>query len=245
MPEQSPTGARLPVSRRERRKILTRADLLLAGRKLFSDKGLYESRIEDLTNSAGIAKGTLYQYFDGRDDLILAVVADGYQELRRHVEARLRGARSLEDAVRRQVEAHLTFFEQNRDLMGIFHQVRGLLKFDQERWRGLRLVLENHVEAMAQELACAPAGRRLRAPQRRTLALLLYGGVSGYVSVRAALDPRQPLAADPAGVTEAFVALVRRGGGETGMDRRGQGAFGIPTAAPAATSRSVRRPRRA
>lgn len=56
----STSALSLPDGRRERRKSITRADLLKAGRRLFSQKGLYESHVEDLTEIAGIAKGTFY-----------------------------------------------------------------------------------------------------------------------------------------------------------------------------------------
>ncbi|HUK63923.1 MAG TPA: helix-turn-helix domain-containing protein, partial [Dongiaceae bacterium] len=49
-----------PSGRREHRKHATRRELLIAGRRLFAERGLYDSRIEDLSRQAGIAKGTLY-----------------------------------------------------------------------------------------------------------------------------------------------------------------------------------------
>ena len=57
MAASRPAGSTRPRGRREHRKRVTRRELLVAGRKLFGDEGLYESRIEDLTRHAGIAKG--------------------------------------------------------------------------------------------------------------------------------------------------------------------------------------------
>ncbi len=86
----------MPVeSRRESRKRETRARLLAAGRRLFGDEGLYDSRIEDLTTVAGIAKGTIYGYFEDKQALVHAVVAAALAELLAHVHARSAAAESV------------------------------------------------------------------------------------------------------------------------------------------------------
>ena len=109
-------------SLRERRKRTTRSELLVAGRRLFSEKGLYRSRVEDLTHGAGIAKGTLYQYFRNKEDLIHAVEEAGFEELDRSVEYRIRGAEP-NDLLLNVIQAHIDFLTMNPDLMRIFHQV--------------------------------------------------------------------------------------------------------------------------
>ncbi len=188
-PRAREAGAR-PPGRRDRRKQATRRQLIRAGRRLFSEAGLYEARIEDLSRRAGIAKGTLYLYFRNRDELAREVVAMGYRELRAHVLRRIDGARSLEGLLRALVEAHVEFFRENPDLVRIFHQARGMLKFHRREWRGLRAPLRGHLEFLAETLRAVPSGLRRRPAARRDLALHLFGSVSGVVSVRAAVEPR-------------------------------------------------------
>ncbi|HEU4765324.1 MAG TPA: TetR/AcrR family transcriptional regulator [Candidatus Eisenbacteria bacterium] len=176
-------------SRRLIRKEATRRDLMQAGRKLFSRKGLYESRIEDLTESAGIAKGTLYLYFRNKEELIREVTAAGYDDLREHVTRHLGRARTTSGLVRAIVKAHLEFFADHPDLVRIFHQVRGMLKFQRREWRSLSVPLEGHVRFLADVLSRAtrPPGN---ARERRRLAIQIYGTVSGVTSVQIALDGR-------------------------------------------------------
>lgn len=174
------------LGRRERRKQTTRTQLLAAGRQLFGDKGLYESRIEDLANVAGIAKGTLYGYFADKEALVQAVVEAGFDELLAHVEAAARsaGIRRTEAIAR----AHLEFFAANPDFMRIFHQVRGLLKFGRLEWLPLRVSLERYIARLAKLINGSP--RRGREPARRSLerARLLLGAISGMTSVLASLE---------------------------------------------------------
>jgi AcrR family transcriptional regulator len=217
-------GARQLERRREHKKLATRRQLLLAARKLFGETGLYESRIEDMTDRAGIAKGTLYLYFSSKEGLILAVAASALEELDRLVDARARGARSFRDLVGRIVEAHLDFYSENPDLMKILHQVRGMLKFNRREWRPLRGALEGYLRRLARRLAGPGARPLIGGPQRRILATLLFGAVSGVASVHAARAPRQRARDMPRGVTSALVrmALAYVADGSSGrIDARG------------------------
>ncbi|HEY7728060.1 MAG TPA: TetR/AcrR family transcriptional regulator [Candidatus Eisenbacteria bacterium] len=173
--------------RREHRKHVTRRDLLAAGRRLFGEKGLYDSRIEDLTRRAGIAKGTLYGYFANKEELIEAVVSSGFSELLGYAQREAQGARTHTDVIARLVQAHLAFFDENPDLMRVFHQVRGLLKSNRAEWRSLRRVLERYLAGLAHVLASNHPARSGSRRERLEVAGLLFGAVSGIVSVRASL----------------------------------------------------------
>lgn len=173
---------------RERRRLSNRRELVQAGRALLSREGIHDSRIEDITNHDGIAKGTLYLHFRSKEDLVLAVVTSGFEQLRSHVEERLRGSATLRDVAAAIFSAHLEFFEQNADLMRNFHQVRGMLKFDRPRWRPLRTQLRLHVEFLAERLARGEA-RYWSLARRRELAVFLFGCASGTSSVLVSTYP--------------------------------------------------------
>ena len=175
-------------SRRERNKHTTRTELISAARKLFAERGLYEPRIEDLTAAAGIAKGTIYGYFSSKEELALAVVRLGFRELQGLVRERLRRSGPSGDRIVRIVRAHVDFFARNPDLLRVFHQVRGVLKFNQLEWRPLRRPLAGHIEVLADLLH---EGQPLPGPRRRTLrqARAMFGAISGVLSMDASLDP--------------------------------------------------------
>jgi AcrR family transcriptional regulator len=225
----------LPAGRRERRKTLTRRELIRAGRRLFSQKGLYEARVEDLTRFAGIAKGTLYQYFETKDELIQAVVADGFDELFRSVVRHTSGAGSLADVAAGVVEGHLRFFAEHPDLMRVLHQARGMLKFNRAEWRPLRRSLDRYLDGVAALLESEPGSRPLSPAQRRELAILLFGSASGTCSVRVAADPSAALAPAPAlvrALVAAALACVSTGRAETSARTPGS-AFRAGAARPA------------
>ena len=198
----------VPEGARERRRHITRRDLLAAGRRLFGEQGLYESRIEDLTRRAGIAKGTLYGYFASKQELIEAVVSSGLSELLGQTHREAQEARTHPEVVARVAEAHLAFFEENPDLMRIFHQVRGLLKFRRVEGRRLERILAKYLMGLAQILALRRGTAPGDASANLDTAVLLFGAVSGIASTRASLSDASPSEGRSRATIRGLVGLV-------------------------------------
>jgi len=64
------TGPQKP----KRRKAARPGEILQAGLEEFAVSGLAATRLEDIAQRAGISKGTIYRYFDSKEDLFMAVV---------------------------------------------------------------------------------------------------------------------------------------------------------------------------
>src|SRR5262245_15561680 len=60
--------------RRERRKDARPSELIAAALELFVDKGFAATRLEDVAARASVSKGTLYLYFDSKEELFKAVI---------------------------------------------------------------------------------------------------------------------------------------------------------------------------
>jgi AcrR family transcriptional regulator len=61
----------------ERRKDARPGEILDAALDLFVEKGFAASRLEDVAQRAGVSKGTVYLYFDSKEDLFKAVIRSG------------------------------------------------------------------------------------------------------------------------------------------------------------------------
>jgi AcrR family transcriptional regulator len=72
----SSASASAPKPRWERRKDARPAELLAAALELFVEKGYAGTRLEDVAGRAGVSKGTLYLYFDNKEELFKAVVRE-------------------------------------------------------------------------------------------------------------------------------------------------------------------------
>ena len=62
---------------RKRRKEARPSELLAAALELFVEKGFAATRLEDVASRAGVAKGTLYLYYENKEALFKAVIQEG------------------------------------------------------------------------------------------------------------------------------------------------------------------------
>lgn len=58
-----------------------RAEILEAALGLFSSKGFHDTTMEEVANAAGVAKGTIYLYFQSKEHLLLALKREFMQGL--------------------------------------------------------------------------------------------------------------------------------------------------------------------
>ncbi len=83
------------LSRRERHQAKTRERLMLAALRLFAERGMAETSVEDITEAADVGKGTFFNYFPSKEHLLIAF---GQSQVRK-VEAVLAEARKGEKPV--------------------------------------------------------------------------------------------------------------------------------------------------
>ena len=77
---------------RQRRKEARPQELIDAALELFVEKGFAATRTDEVALRAGVSKGTLYLYYDSKEELLKAVIRErlsseieaGAQELRQH-----------------------------------------------------------------------------------------------------------------------------------------------------------------
>ena len=66
-----------PETRWTRRKDARPAELLAAALDLFVERGYAATRLDDVARRAGVSKGTLYLYFESKEELFKAVIRGG------------------------------------------------------------------------------------------------------------------------------------------------------------------------
>jgi AcrR family transcriptional regulator len=63
-----------PDSRRERRISARRRQIIDAAARLFAEKGFHRTTTHDIALAADVSEGTLYNYFESKDELLLAIM---------------------------------------------------------------------------------------------------------------------------------------------------------------------------
>lgn len=76
-------------ARKEREKEQRREDILDAAQKMFFEKGLQSTTMDEIAENAELSKGTLYLYYGSKEDLYLAVMMRGMLILHEMFKARI------------------------------------------------------------------------------------------------------------------------------------------------------------
>jgi AcrR family transcriptional regulator len=107
---------RTPRGERTLRKILD------AAREEFGQRGYSDTSIVGITQSAGVALGTFYTYFDSKEELFQALVRDMSAQVRDNVGPALGEATDRLDGERRALESFLKFAHDHRDIYRIIDE---------------------------------------------------------------------------------------------------------------------------
>ncbi len=98
-----------------------KAQLILdAAARVFGRNGYHGSTVADIAREAGVAAGTIYLYFERKEQTLGALfrrLLEPYLEASRH---ELGQMESSSDKLRRLVELHFGFFERDADLARVF-----------------------------------------------------------------------------------------------------------------------------
>lgn len=178
-PGRSPEEGRAAPGRRVRRKAATRSALVEAGLALVKARGLFATRIEDITERCDVAKGVFYNYFDSKDALYAELLARGVDLLEHDY---LAGAADLADPaarIRAVARAHGRFFGDRPEYALLFHQGRGLLQLA-GGGEPLQATYRDYLRRLA--AVALPDAPGLTAERRLDLAALLAGAVAGHRS---------------------------------------------------------------
>jgi AcrR family transcriptional regulator len=64
-----------PSTRRERRAAARRTQILDAAARLFAEKGFHRTTTRDIAEAADVSEGTLYNYFESKEEMLLGIMA--------------------------------------------------------------------------------------------------------------------------------------------------------------------------
>jgi AcrR family transcriptional regulator len=94
-------AAPAPRPRRAQKRVLQRGRILEAARLVFFRDGFMAANLDEVAERAGVAKGTLYRYFENKADLYVAVLTENGAAFERKMRETLDPALSPAEQVRR------------------------------------------------------------------------------------------------------------------------------------------------
>lgn len=111
-------------------------EILAAARRVMEQRGLEAVTMEEIATAAGVAKGTIYLYFQGKEDLIQALVSQTGENLLKDLEAILGIPEAPGEKLRQAVTMLLGYLERERALFPVY--ARDLQRGDRPLRKGER-----------------------------------------------------------------------------------------------------------
>ncbi|MBX7458116.1 TetR/AcrR family transcriptional regulator [Qipengyuania sp. 1NDH17] len=119
MAASAPDEKKTPRTEKGRR---TLRKLLDAAAGEFGDHGFHEASISSITRRAGVALGTFYTYFDSKDEIFRALVADMSESVKRAAREAIAPEMGALEVERAALEAFLRFAGEHKEVYRIIDE---------------------------------------------------------------------------------------------------------------------------
>jgi AcrR family transcriptional regulator len=145
-----------------------RKEIIRVASKLFSEKSYHDVTMEEIAEKVGVAKGTIYLYFDSKEKLYLEILEDSYQDIESLIKKEIAKSDPAPQKLKKVLNLIFGFYRQNLDILRILsrdetHLIREHYEFT-EHWRLRRLRLyERILEKGVKEGSFRPINTKLTA----------------------------------------------------------------------------------
>jgi AcrR family transcriptional regulator len=184
--------------------------ILRAALEVCAQRGVAAARMEEIAARAGVSKGTLYRFFESKEDLLLATILASYEQGLKHVDADLQAARDPRDLLARLCNGLTDVLVQVGAHARVHYQAWGITAStpaSEAKLLGFLRAFHAERDQMIENLVRAgqDAGVFRRDVQPRVVADAVTALLSGFI-YRATFDPR---AASREALRACFDSLVR------------------------------------
>lgn len=163
-----------------------RAQLLVAARATFGERGFSATSMNDIAESAGITKPVLYQHFDSKHDLFLELLQTTAEQLVELIQSEVNSGETGREKVERGIRAYVDFFAETP------HNFRVLygegVRSDEVFSRELHSLDESFHEFTATHIEIADLDRPRRLVAAQAIAGMLESAVGEWIGSEQELD---------------------------------------------------------
>jgi AcrR family transcriptional regulator len=116
-------------------KLDKRQTIMLAAERMFTSRRFHEITMEDVARAAGVGKGTIYGYFQTKDDLFFETATAGFDELCELLRRRVPEAMSFREKLLRASREIHAFFVRRRPLFRMMQAEHSRMLLERGRFR--------------------------------------------------------------------------------------------------------------
>ena len=175
----------------------------------FAARGFFNAQVADVARAAGVAAGTVYLYFRGKDDLLISIFERTMKEAIAEGRSSVAGAADPVGRLRRIARLHLDRLGRDRPLAVVFQvELRQSTKF-MERFSAT--YLRDYLGIIRDVIADGQATGAFRRDVNPTLAAKLFFGALDEMATNWILSRRRySLVSEAEQIVDLFVGGVAR-----------------------------------
>ncbi|MBW1922653.1 MAG: TetR/AcrR family transcriptional regulator [Deltaproteobacteria bacterium] len=107
--------------------------IIEAATRIFAEKGFFQAKVSDIAREAGVADGTIYIYFENKDDILISLFEEQIKVVLDNMIRDVSGEKGPIEKLRRFALTHLELIEKNKSMAEIIHvELRQSSKFVKE-----------------------------------------------------------------------------------------------------------------
>jgi AcrR family transcriptional regulator len=168
-------------NRTQRRAVRTRRRLKQAALDVFSEKSVDAATVEEITQKADLGKGTLYQHFEHKEEIVVTLVEEAVDHLIERIRAYDSAPDTLEDMLEHLLNAHYEFSVDAREEFLLLFQGKILLELESDALDELEEPYLRYLGEIEEQVSTY-LSPRIEPLKVRRLACAVAGFVFGYFS---------------------------------------------------------------
>ena len=116
-----PEPARLAKSKKQVVSEFRQSEIIAAARKVFAEKGYVATTVDEIASRAALAKGTIYVYFQSKEQIYNAVLADDLEAVRKLTLEKIAAVGTVLEKISAYITVRFEYCEERRDFFRIMY----------------------------------------------------------------------------------------------------------------------------
>jgi AcrR family transcriptional regulator len=169
--------------RKKREYLVHREEILRAAERVFAANGFFHTTMSDIAHEAEFGTGTLYKFFQSKEDLYFTLINEKVEEINHLVKAELSQKNSSREKIKKVLQLQFEFIEHNRDFFRIYISERNRFEWTvkDDLGKGMHDKMVAYIKILSQVMEEGVRGGEFKPMNPMDLAHALVGIVHSYV----------------------------------------------------------------
>jgi AcrR family transcriptional regulator len=178
-------------SKRELQRQERRQQILAAALAVFSERGFHGANVSDVAAAAGVSQGTIYWYFESKEELLTAAILSYFEQFEQDTLAGLRGYESAADKLRALGRSMARLGQDMEGLFALFLEYWASSERREEAgafWSAMLTEYKDVIVSIIQEGVERGEFRPVEAEPLVWAVMAAYDGLAAYTMLVAGVD---------------------------------------------------------